>query len=175
MGMSRLMKSWKQYFDEQKTSFRCVMVTCLEINAPKSPHYLDPISVQDLDAALYLVLQQLWSDYSEPDLSGGSNSVGAAIAAALATYGDIEKVDYVLANLPDEPITVTTRWPGCRLRTIATIAGLLPLPDGFPDYRDWIKGSSESVKVQNWMDIHRCQLVWDIDVERFVISSNVEE
>jgi hypothetical protein len=146
---------------------RCKVIKCTLSDNPKLIHYFDPPEEVNLAEALHDHLLELWGNYQlnlEEDKCGCS-----IVAAGLLTYGELERIDYILEHAPHQRVVLDHGCGFCSILAVQIVASLLPLPKNLEDYSLWIKGSKEIEQVTQWFDRHRSCLSWDTASQKFVL------
>jgi hypothetical protein len=162
-------KRLNQYGEKMRSlgMLRCKVIICTASDNPKFSHYFDPPEEVDLAEALYAHLLALWEDCQYPPEENGIGS--SIIAAGLLTYGELDRIDYILEHVPRQRVVLDHGCGFCSILAVQTVASLLPLPKNLMDYYLWIQGSTEVEQVKQWLDSHRSCLSWDAMTQRFVL------
>jgi hypothetical protein len=162
-------KRLNQYGEKMRPlgMLRCKVIRCTASDNPKFGHYFDPPEEVDLAEALYAHLLALWEDCQYPPEGNGIGS--SIIAAGLLTYGELDRIDYILEHVPRQRVVLDHGCGFCSILAVQTVASLLPLPKKLMDYYLWIQGSTEVEQVKQWLDSHRSCLSWDAMTQRFVL------
>jgi hypothetical protein len=134
---------------------------------PRLPQYFDPPEGANLNVAFREHLELLWDRWL-PEATGPQFTGMAVVAVGLLSYGRLEMVDYILGQLPPEPI----QGGYCNSLAVRFTKVLLPLPDELRECGTWVTGSPEAESVRRWFAEHRPRLVWDPSAERFQLSSS---
>jgi hypothetical protein len=89
-------------------------------------------------------------------------------ALALMTYGHVEVIEDAFSYIPPPPKS----HEGVRTRYVSVIlADLLPLPQGMKD-EDYIRANPQ--KIRDWHQHNKSRLLWDTNLNQFVLSEKLE-
>jgi len=146
--------------------YRGQVLACTLSDNPWLPNYFDPPEGADLNAAFREHLERLWARWL-PEATGPQFNGMAVVAAGLLSYGRLEMADYILGQLPPQPV----RGGYCNSLAVRLAKVLLPLPAELRECGTWVEGSPEAEAVRRWLAEHRSRLVWDPSAERFRFSS----
>lgn len=163
-----------QYYQRMRSlgELRCKVILCTASDMPICGHYFDPPAESDLAAALYAHLLQLWENL-QPDSEENQFNGMAVVAAGILTFGELDRVDYILNNVPPHHIILDHGCGYCNLLAFRIVARLLPLPQSLLNYSLWIQGSLEVEQVKQWLYEYRSRLVWNLDSNQFILVRNV--